>query len=207
MLTTPKEGQTRCIRVRDDFPYAIAAMIQYIQDGIYIFNPNMRLEYENITLLDLHVHAYVVGNKYDVTKLCDHAIGEYINIVGMVLSMGLPSGGDPTDFSHSAADFDHKHVDADPVSSVLNSFLDSLVLVWRNTVDGNDMLRRAVLELLKPHINQLMSLKFFQTLMLDLTGFGDDLVSSLAEDGFDVQAWPFRGDVRQRARVKFGTTI
>ncbi|KAI4667433.1 uncharacterized protein J4E79_002120 [Alternaria viburni] len=207
MLDGPStEGQTRCIRVRDDFPYAIAAMIQYIQDGIYIFNPNMRLEYENITLLDLHVHAYVVGNKYDVAKLCDHAIGEYINIVGMVLSMGLPSGEDPTDFSHNP-EFDHKHIDADPVSSVLNSFLDSLVLVWRNTVDGNDMLRQAVLELLKPHVNQLMRLKFFQTLMMDLTGFGSDLVDSLVEDGFDVQAWPPMGGVQQRARVKFGTAM
>lgn len=182
-------------------------MIQYIQDGIYIFNPNMRLEYENITLLDLHVHAYVVGNKYDVAKLCNHAIGEYINIVGMVLSMGLPSSEDPTDFSHNFAEVDHKHPDADPVSSVLNSFLDSLVLVWRNTIDGNDMLRQAVLELLKPDINQLMRLKFFQTLMLDLTGFGGDLVDSLAEDGFDVQAWPAMGGVRQRARVKFGTAM
>ncbi|KAI4947389.1 hypothetical protein J4E91_006742 [Alternaria rosae] len=199
--------QIRCIRVRDDFPYAIAAMIQYIQDGIYVFNPNMRLEYENITLLDLHVHAYVVGNKYDVAKLCNHAIGEYINIVGMVLSMGLPSGEDPTDFSHNSAEVDHKHPDADPVSSVLNSFLDSLVLVWRNTIDGNDMLRQAVLELLKPDINQLMRLKFFQKLMLDLTGFGGDLVDSLAEDGFDVQAWSAMGNVRQRARVKFGTAM
>ncbi|KAI4607574.1 hypothetical protein J4E83_009470 [Alternaria metachromatica] len=207
MLDGPSiEGQTRCIRVRDDFPYAIAAMIQYIQDGIYIFNPNMRLEYENITLLDLHVHAYVVGNKYDVAKLCDHAIGEYINIVGMVLSMGLPSGEDPTDFSHNP-EFDHKHIDADPVSSVLNSFLDSLVLVWRNTIDGNDMLRQAILELLKPHINQLMRLKFFQTLMMDLTGFGSDLIGSLAEDGFDVQTWPAMGGVQQRARVKFDTAI
>ena len=49
-------------------------MIQYMQEGNYTFNSNMRLEYANITLLDLHVHAYVVGKKYDVTKLCDHAI-------------------------------------------------------------------------------------------------------------------------------------
>ena len=65
-------------------------MIQYMQEGNYTFNSNMRLEYANITLLDLHVHAYVVGKKYDVTKLCDHAIGEYLNIAGMVLSIGVP---------------------------------------------------------------------------------------------------------------------
>jgi hypothetical protein len=180
-------------------------MIQYIQDGIYIFNPNMRFEYENITLLDLHVHAYIVGNKYAVAKLCEHAIGEYVNIVGMVLSMGMPAGQDPTDFSNNPADSDHKHPDANPVSSVLNSFLDSLVLVWRNTVDGSDMLRQAVLELLKPHINQLTRLKFFQTLMLDLVGFGDDLVHSLAEDGFDVQAFPTMSGSRLKSSVKFGT--
>jgi hypothetical protein len=200
-----KEGQTCCIRVRDDFPYAIAAMICYIKDGIYTFNPNMRLEYANVTLLDLHVHAYIVGNKYDVAKLCDHAIGEYINVATMVLSMGITPGEDPTDFSDHTVNGDHKHPDASPVSSVLNAFLDSLVLTWRNTLDVTDMLRQAVLELLKPHINQLMCLKFFQVLMMEMVGFGDDLMHSLAEDGFDIQAFPVAGGLQQKIRVKFGS--
>jgi hypothetical protein len=205
MLTMSQEGQTRCIRVRDDFPYAIAAMICYIEDGIYTFNPNMRLEYANITLLDLHVHAYVVGNKYDVTRLCDHAIGEYLNIARMVLSMGITPSEDPTDFSDSIFNGDHKHPDASPVSSVLNSFLDSLVLIWRNTSDATDMLRQGVLELLKPHINQLMRLKFFQTLMMEMVDFGDDLMHSLAEDGFDIQTFATMGGSPQKTRVKFGS--
>ncbi|KAG9190310.1 hypothetical protein G6011_08398 [Alternaria panax] len=206
MLDGPTvEGQTRCIRVRDDFPYAIGAMIQYMQEGNYTFNPNMRLEHANITLLDLHVHAYVVGNKYDVAKLCDHAIGEYLNIATMVLSMGITPGEDPTDFSNHAVNGDHKDPDASPATSVLNSFLDSLVLIWRNTLNGDDMLRQGVLELLKPYINQLMRLKFFQTLMMDMVGFGDDLVHSLAEDGFDIQAFPAAGWLQQKIRVKFGS--
>ncbi|KAL1793920.1 hypothetical protein ACET3X_007341 [Alternaria dauci] len=206
MLDGPSvEGHIRCIRVRDDFPYAIAAMIQYMQEGNYTFNPTMRLEHANITLLDLHVHAYVVGKKYDVAKLCDHAIAEYLNIAGMILSMGIKPGEDPTDFSNYAVNGDHQGLDANPATSVLNSFLDSLVLIWRNTLSGDDALRQGVLELLKPHINQLMRLKFFQTLMLDLVDFGSDLVHSLAEDGFDIQAFPIAGGLQQKMCVKFGS--
>ncbi|OWY51723.1 hypothetical protein AALT_g8996 [Alternaria alternata] len=206
MLDGPSvEGKTRCIRLRDDFPYAIGAMIQYMQEGNYTFNSNMRLEYANITLLDLHVHAYVVGKKYDVTKLCDHATGEYLNIAGMVLSIGVPPGEDPTDFSNFTVNGDHKGPDASPATSVLNSFLDSLVLIWRNTLDSDDALRQGVLELLKPNINQLMRLKFFQVLMMDMVDFGGDLVHSLTEDGFDIQAFHTEGGLQQKIRVKFGS--
>lgn len=180
-------------------------MIQYMQEGNYTFNSNMRLEYANITLLDLHVHAYVVGKKYDVTKLCDHAIGEYLNIAGMVLSIGVPPGEDPTDFSNFTVNGDHKGPDASPATSVLNSFLDSLVLIWRNTLDSDDALRQGVLELLKPNINQLMRLKFFQVLMMDMVDFGGDLVHSLTEDGFDIQAFHTEGGLQQKIRVKFAT--
>jgi hypothetical protein len=125
----------------------------------------------------------------------------------MVISMGIPPGEDPTDFSNHSIDGDHKHPDTSPVSSVLNSFLDSLVLIWRNTLDRTDMLRQAVLELLKPHISQLMRLKFFQTLLMNMVDFGDNLLHSLAEDGFDIQTFPVPIEMRQKIRVKFGSAL
>jgi hypothetical protein len=216
-----KDGQTRCIRLRNDFPYAIAAMIQFIEDGTYIFNQQMRVEYPNITLLDLHVHAYVVGSKYDVARLCDHAVGEYVNIAGMVLSMGIPpdidliSPSNNNDFTLvSAGDFSMDGTNpasqpmiSDPNASpglvVFNSFLDSLVLIWRNTSNRDDALRQAVLELIKPEINTLMRLSFFQTLMKDMVGFCDDIMYSLEEDGFDVLAFPVF-DKLQGTGVRFG---
>jgi hypothetical protein len=88
--------------------------------------------------------------------------------------------------------------------AVLNSFLDSIVLIWRNTPHRGDALRHAVLELLKPKIHQLLRIKFFQTLMLDMVGFGNDVVGSLADDGFDVKAFPVMAGQLEKAGVRFG---
>jgi hypothetical protein len=200
-------------------------MIQFIADGIYIFNPNMRLEYPNSTLLDLHIHAYLVGSKYEVPKLCAHAIDEYINIGEMTLSMGITPDDNPTT---SAGDTNialipakdvstnntnntaveptyaaYKDSNTSAASAVLDSFLDSLVLLWRNTPNRDDAMRQAVLELLKSDLHQLMQLKFFQTLLMEMVAFGDDMMHSLADDGFDVKAFPVRGHL-QRSGVRFG---
>jgi hypothetical protein len=72
-------------------------------------------------------------------------------------------------------------------------------------LDSDDALRQGVLELLKPNINQLMRLKFFQVLMMDMVDFGGDLVHSLTEDGFDIQAFHTEGGLQQKIRVKFGS--
>jgi hypothetical protein len=217
--TAEKDGQTPCIRLRDDFPYAIAAMIQFVEDGIYIFNPDMRAQYPNITLLDLHVHAYVVGAKYDLPALCEHAVDEYVNVAGMVMSMGIPpdmspsSNNSSTPVSAQNSNFPNnmptglddasKDPSINPATAVFNSFLDSLTLIWRNTPNRDDALRQAVLELIKPEINTLMRLSFFQTLMQDMVGFCDDIMYSLEDDGFDVLAFPVQGK-GQATGVRFG---
>lgn len=201
LIRLQQEGHTRCIRLRDDFPYAIAAMVQFIENDIYAFDPNMRTQYPHITLLDLHIHAYIVGAKYSVHRLCDHAIDEYLNIGRMILSMGIRVRD--TDTMDFPADHSPHANTNSPVSSVVNSFLDSLVLIWRNTSHRDDALRDAVLELLKPQLPQLMHLKFFQTLMMEMPGFGDDVVQSLAEDGFDVKAYPVLPGFRKKGTVWF----
>ncbi|KNG46321.1 btb poz-like protein [Stemphylium lycopersici] len=201
MLDGPTfEGHTRCIRLRGDFPYAITAMIQYMEDGVYTFDPDMRVKYPKITLLDLHIHAYIVGARYGVPKLCDHAIDEYLNIGKMILSMGIHVNGDEaTSFSALQS----QDAQTSPVSSVIDSFLDSFVLIWRNTPSREDALRDATIDLLKPQLHQLMRLKFFQTLMMEMVGFGDDIVHSLAEDGFDVKAFLVLAGLQKNGGVRF----
>jgi hypothetical protein len=186
-------------------------MIQFVEDGIYVFNQDMREQYPNITLLDLHVHAYVVGAKYDLPALCEHAVDEYVNVAGMVMSMGIPpdmspSSNDSSNFPSNmptGLDEASKDPSINPATAVFNSFLDSLTLIWRNTPNRDDALRQAVLELIKPEINTLMRLSFFQTLMQDMVGFCDDIMYSLEDDGFDVLAFPVQGKV-QGTGVRFG---
>ncbi|KAF1941361.1 hypothetical protein EJ02DRAFT_423075 [Clathrospora elynae] len=214
------EGHTRCIRLRDDFPYAITALVHFIEMGIYVFNPQMRVQYPNITLLDLHIHAYIVGSKYELPRLCEHAISEYINVCEMILSMGITP--DPIDsnsnalvpmygFSNDATDpatqptfSSAPDPTANAVSNIFNTFLDSLVLLWRNTHHRNDPLRQAVLELIKPELNKFMKVRFFTTLMMEMVGFGDDVMHSLAEDGFDIKAVPVPAQLKRRWGVRFG---
>jgi hypothetical protein len=194
-------------------------MIQFVEDGIYVFNQGMREQYPKITLLDLHVHAYVVGAKYELPALCEHAVDEYVNVAGMVMSMGIsldmpPTSNDSsTPISTQNSNFPNnkptgldgasKDPSINPATAVFNSFLDSLTLIWRNTSNRDDALRQAVLELIKPEINNLMHLSFFQTLMQDMVGFCDDIMYSLEDDGFDVLAFPVQGKV-QGTGVRFG---
>lgn len=93
-----------------------------------------------------------------------------------VLSMrSVPAmGASPT--SGSGRDLDVEHL------------LNSLTLLWRNTPSRDDVLRAGVLELLKVHLNALLRVPFFVTMILQLRLFGADVVQSLEEDGFSVVA-------------------
>ena len=53
---------------------------------MYALDPATRTQYPNLTLFDLHIHAYVVGAKYDVRRLCDYAIDQYVDIARMILA-------------------------------------------------------------------------------------------------------------------------
>ncbi|EUC49647.1 hypothetical protein COCMIDRAFT_1682 [Bipolaris oryzae ATCC 44560] len=181
-------GYTHCLRLRNDFPLAIAAMIRFLESGAYALDPMMRTQCPNLTLFDLHIHAYVLGTKYDMRKLCDYAINQYVDLGRRILDK---SSG-------------YVHQITGLVSPGVNSFLDSLVLIWRNTRDSEDALRQAALELVKVKINRLLRVRFFQTLLWELPGFGNDVVASLQEDGFDVKALPVRAGMQEKAGVSFG---
>lgn len=181
-------GYTRCLRLRNDFPPAITTMIHFLEQGMYALDPVTRIQYPNLTLFDLHVHAYVVGAKYDVRRLCDYAIDQYVDIACRVLDTSGVYVNQTTGI----------------VSPTVNSFLDSLVLTWRNTLSSEDALRQAALELVKAKIHQLLRVRFFQTLLWELVEFGDDVVASLQEDGFDVKILPMVAGWQDKAGVSFG---
>ncbi|KAJ4374935.1 hypothetical protein N0V83_002013 [Neocucurbitaria cava] len=216
-LLIVKPLYTHCIRLRDDFPYAIAAMVEFIESAHYTFDTKMRAEYPHITLLDLHVHAYLVGSKYEVPTLCEHAVVEFISVASMILSQGIPP--DPNDMddmfddatpgprtSNSANTNTPRHHDPNDGSpaATTHRFLDSLVLLWRNTADRDDAMRAAALELIKPLLSKLMKLRFFIVMMLELLDFGDDVCASLVEDGFSVTGYPVPPGMKRRWAVRFG---
>jgi hypothetical protein len=73
----------------------------------------------------------------------------------------------------------------------VSRFLDSTVLLWKNTASRKDSLRREVLEMLKACFIKLMRLKSFQFLLVRLEDFLDDLIESFEEDGLEVR-WMMR---------------
>ncbi len=183
-MPSQSDSHTHYLRLRDDFPYGIKAMLEFIERGTYGLDPNMATDFPCATLLDLHIHAYIVGNKYAVPRLCEHALSQYIHLSSMILNIHLSSDMNFNNCVLSSPD-DYSFAGEAAVMA-LDWFLDSLVLLWKNTFGGQDALRIAVLELIKPKLNKLVKVKFFVTLMMELVGFSDDVVGSLEEDGFRV---------------------
>jgi hypothetical protein len=183
-----QHGHIRVVRLCNDFPHAIKTMLQFINTGTYTLSPAMKAEHPNITMLDLHVHAYVVGVKYDIPHLYEYAMGQYITLAQMCLSM-------QTEITSASGQTSTFALDAARI--ILGQFIDSLALVWRNTSGRGDELRDAVLELIKSDINRLLRTPAFAALMMGLEDFGADILGSLRDDGLKVAAFvAHRGGVR-----------
>lgn len=86
----------------------------------------------------------------------------------------------------------------------MNRFLHSLVLLWKNTQSRYDVMRTAVLELIKRDLSKLLRVPFFITLTMELVGFGDDVLASLGDDGFEVKAFQVPVGGRQTHTMRFG---
>jgi hypothetical protein len=201
-LTHHQEHHTPILRLRFDFPWAIRALIEFLTTKNYTFNPAMRIQHPHISMLDFHIHAYLVGAKYSVPGLCELAIAQYVNIGEMVLSMDIvprgsgslsmatAAGGDSARKLHfvSPAKCDDVLQDDERAGAVVvNMFLDSLVLLWRKTAGRGDEMRCAVLEVLVPELGRLLRVPFFTTVMQEVPGFAEDVERVLAEDGFEVR--------------------
>ncbi|KAF3052143.1 hypothetical protein E8E11_011421 [Didymella keratinophila] len=189
-------GLTRCIRLRNDFPYAVTTMFHFIETGNYMFDQRAFAAYPLLTVLDFHVHTYLAGSKYGLAAFRDNAINAYVGIAGHELELGflLTSRNQLSDAQIFMPGFPvmpplDARADGEATITPTDRFLNSLVLLWRNTQSRLDALRKAALELIKRNFGKLLRVPFFVTLLQEIVGFGDDIVASLGDDGFEVKAF------------------
>lgn len=169
-----------------------------------------------ITMLDLHVHAYIVAEKYKVPKLADYALNKYTtlayDIVTANFHVDIPAVHNVPQDAYGRLMWEayapqrllstpRDACDRTP-NAQIDRFLDSVVLLWRNTKSDKDAMRKVVLELVKMALPKFMRMRFFNTMVAGLEGFAGDLEKSLGEDGIEVEmGWaPING----RYGVNFG---
>lgn len=185
-------------------------MLHFIETGNYLCDPQAFVEYPLLTTLDFHVHAYLVGSKYGIPTFRHCAIDNYLSVAEHEINLGsmahssgclsniqVPLPGFP---DISPAD---GHVDGEPLMLPIDRFLNSIVLLWKNTQSRYDALRAVVLELIKRDMSRLLRVPFFVTLMMELEGLGDDIVASLGDDGFEVKAFPVPVGGRRTNTITF----
>jgi hypothetical protein len=165
-------------------------MVEFIDTGSYTFQPGMRVAFPTTTMLDLHIHAYLVGTKYDIPNLADLALTQYVILGDMCLQMDV---GSVLAEDTNVTALDPIHPPRSAGTAIVKSFLESLAFLWHNTPNRFDPLRAEVLELLKRYLNRLLRMPFFATLMHEVVDFANDLAESLVEDGLEVSTY-FMGE-------------
>ncbi|KAF2439271.1 hypothetical protein P171DRAFT_477035 [Karstenula rhodostoma CBS 690.94] len=182
-----KEATTRIIRLRYDFPWAVYAMLDFLQNGCYYMYPLLCKQYPHITMLDLHVHGYIIADKYEVRALADYAAKNYLRIAADTLVLDWKFD-DPDSYDDSLSMPCVYYLPWDFCAAAeVSRFLDSVVLLWRNTASRQDALRTEVLEMIKACFIKLMRLKSFQFLLANLPDFLHDLYESFGEDGVHIK--------------------
>jgi hypothetical protein len=180
-------------------------MLDFLKNGCYYLYPLLQKQYPRITMLDFHIHAYVIADKYDIPALSDCAAKSYLRMSADCLVLDWKH--DDPDFCDDSSKFhifresmsndikDVPRVEYLPwdmcAAAEVSRFLDSAVLLWRNTASRKDPLRKEVLEMLKVCVIKLMRLKSFQFLLVCLDDFLDDLIESFEEDDLEAR-WMMR---------------
>ena len=186
-------------------------MLHFIETGNYMCDPQAFVKFPLLTTLDFHIHAYLVGSKYDIPELQECALNSYLGIAEYEMQLGFMTLPDNqlSDVQVSLPEFPavttaKGYVDEKPILTSIDRFLNSLVLLWKKTNSRYDIMRKAVLELIKRNLNKLLRFPFFVTLLEAMVAFGDDVVASLRDDGFEVKAFQTPVGGRQSHAVWFG---
>lgn len=165
----------------------------------------MSNDHPHITMLDLHIHAYLAGTKYAIPTLCTHAVKQYILSAETILSI-LPTQSSARDsstvlhvhlnaarnpftrltYSSTSLSYSPSITTTAASSPMHDALLTSFVLLWCNTPHREDALRAAALDLIALHLNSLIKLDFFGTLLVEMPALGADVQSRVEEDGFAV---------------------
>ncbi|KAF1965640.1 hypothetical protein BU23DRAFT_560889 [Bimuria novae-zelandiae CBS 107.79] len=184
-----KEAGTRVIYLRHDFPWGVYAMLDFLKNGTYWMYPRLKEQYPHFTMLDLHVHCYILADKYDILALADYSATNYLRMAAEILSLDW-SCDDP-DYYDASEDVPFVEYLADDMCAAaeVSRFLNSIALLWGNT-PGYDDLRTSMLQLLSACFIKLMRLKSFQYLLMFLDDFIDDMVMVLSKDDIEVTLLP-----------------
>ncbi|KAF2681497.1 hypothetical protein K458DRAFT_309413 [Lentithecium fluviatile CBS 122367] len=181
-----REAEDRCIRLKHDYPGAIKAMMHFLVTGYYGLDADLVRQNGFLTMLDLHIHAYVVADKYRIPDLAEYAINEYRKAVADILAQDFGSDMAGANAKPERSLVESPHFADWRPSAEVDRFLNSVVLLWKNTPDGIDEMRYTVLELIKPCLAKLARVRMFGALLAELEEFGMDLERSLYEDGLEV---------------------
>jgi hypothetical protein len=187
-------------------------MLDFLTMGFYRPITEMSIRYPLVTLLDLHIHCYLIAVKYSITALASHATNEFLTIAGATIATDFVTGN-PDTFSqffnyerHSNSSNDthpiYEDLTASPPASPsfepgphdprdysppaqISKLLNAICLLYRHTTT-TDALRPRIVELLKLGLGKLMQLRFFVT-MLQRLDLGPEMVRSLEADGLRVE--------------------
>ena len=191
-------------------------MLYFVETGSYVFDPRAFTAYPLLTALDLHIHAYLVSTKYGITALRDRVIETYLETADQEMTMGLMmlTGNQLThsqlsDLRVSWRGFPvvtpaDEHCESETPITPMDRFLNSLVLLWKNTRSRHDEMRQVVLALIKRDLNKLLRVPLFVAMMQEVVGFGDDVVASLGGDGLGVRAFQVAAGPKRVQSIFFG---
>ena len=175
-----------------------------------MFDQRAYAAYPLLTALDFHVHTYLAGTKYGLVAFQDYAINAYVSIAEHELQLGflVTSRDQLADAQIGMPGFPvmsppDAQADVEATITPIDRFLNSLVLLWRNTQSRLDPLRKGALELIKRNFGKLLRVPLFVTLLQEVVGFGDDVVASLADDGFEVKAFQVLPGARVNQTIRF----
>lgn len=191
-------------------------MLHFVETGAYVFDRRAFTAYPLLTALDLHIHAYLASIKYGITALRDCVIEAYLETAEQEMTMGLMMlTGNQITYSQlsglhvswlgfpvvAPAD---EHCESETSITPMDRFLNSLVLLWKNTRSRHDEMRRVVLALIKRDLNKLLRVPLFVAMMQEVVGFGDDVVASLEGDGLGVRAFQVAAGWKRVPSIFFG---
>lgn len=184
--------------------------MHFIETGNYMFDQRAFIAYPFLTALDLHIHTFLSGSKYGAVALQNHAINAYLDIAEHELELGFlaTSSGQLSDAHVPVPGFPDMgpadyQAEGEIVVTPIDRFLNSVLLLWRNTQSRFDALRKAVLELIQRNLNKLLRVPFFVTLIQEVVGFGDDIVASLRDGGLEVKVFQVPAGGRLSSTVRF----
>ena len=186
-------------------------MLHFVETGAYVFDQRAFTAYPLLTTLDLHIHAYLVSTKYGITAMRDCVIKAYLETAEQEMTMGLMmlTGNQLSDLNMSWLGFPvvapaDERCDSETSITPMDRFLNSLVLLWKNTRSRHDDMRQVVLALIKRDLNKLLRIPLFVAMMQEVVGFGDDVVASLEGDGLGVRASQVAAGRKRAQSIFFG---